>query len=101
MVTNQTRTNPDAFVRGIFVGRGSEGDAARELAPLLGISVSRARACVGLARRGANATAIDAVIADAQAASRRKSTGPQWHIAPDGSDCCCTAEDRQYGCGCS
>jgi len=24
----------------------------------------------------------------------------QWHTAPDGSNCCCTAEDRQYGCGC-
>jgi hypothetical protein len=25
---------------------------------------------------------------------------PKWHKAPDGSDCCCTAEDRQYGLGC-
>ena len=24
----------------------------------------------------------------------------EWHIAPDGTDCCCTAEDRMYGCGC-
>jgi hypothetical protein len=24
----------------------------------------------------------------------------QWHTAPDGSPCCCTAEDRRYGCGC-
>lgn len=26
--------------------------------------------------------------------------GARWHIAPDGSNCCCTAEDRQYGLGC-
>lgn len=24
----------------------------------------------------------------------------QWHTAPDGSPCCCTVEDRRYGCGC-
>lgn len=25
---------------------------------------------------------------------------PNWHAAPDGSQCCCTSEDRRYGCGC-
>lgn len=24
----------------------------------------------------------------------------QWHMAPDGTECCCTAEARRYGCGC-
>lgn len=24
----------------------------------------------------------------------------QWHAAPDGTPCCCTADDRRYGCGC-
>lgn len=24
----------------------------------------------------------------------------RWHAAPDGTECCCTAEDRRYGCGC-
>lgn len=23
-----------------------------------------------------------------------------WHTAPDGSECCCTAGERRYGCGC-
>ncbi|MCC7314134.1 MAG: hypothetical protein IT419_04880 [Planctomycetes bacterium] len=29
--------------------------------------------------------------------SRRIAT---WHEAPDGSPCCCTEDDRRYGCGC-
>ncbi len=33
--------------------------------------------------------------------SEQQDTGdPEWHTAPDGTQCCCTAEDRQYGCGC-
>ncbi len=33
-------------------------------------------------------------------ARRAKQGGRDWHTAPDGSPCCCTAEDDRYGCGC-
>jgi len=93
-----SKTNPNAFVRGIFVGSGSQGDAARQLSAVLKISVSRARACVDLARSGASNDAIEAIIADAK--SPDNTNAAAWHTAPDGTPCCCTAEDRQYGCGC-
>jgi len=30
----------------------------------------------------------------------RKPRRAKWHTAPDGTQCCCTAEDRKYGTGC-
>ena len=33
-------------------------------------------------------------------ALRAAAPGRQWHTSPDGTPCCCTAEDRRYGCGC-
>lgn len=46
--------------------------------------------------------AIYAEFARRDAIHRAKPTkrGREWHIAPDGRECCCTAEDRRYGCGC-
>jgi hypothetical protein len=26
---------------------------------------------------------------------------PRWHATPEGQACCCTAQDRRYGIGCS
>jgi hypothetical protein len=30
----------------------------------------------------------------------RRAYRPSWHISPDGTPCCCTAQDRRYGTGC-
>ena len=30
----------------------------------------------------------------------REDGSPEWHLAPDGTPCCCTAEERSRGCGC-
>ena len=96
-----------AFVRGHFVGSGSVGEAARRIAGFIGTPIGRAKACVCLARQGSAPADIEDVIEDAhaklaeQAVRRAWNADNMWHTAPDGTECCCTAEDRRYGCGCS
>lgn len=49
---------------------------------------------------------IRALMAGAEKAAAQHAAGEgrrretKWHVAPDGTPCCCTAEERRYGLGC-
>ena len=55
-----------------------------------------------IARRGEKWPRLYSSEEKARSAQRHISKSPEraWHTAPDGTECCCTAEDRRYGCGC-
>jgi len=98
-----------AYIRGIPVmpSTGSQGTIARILSELLGISVSRARAVISVARdESTTMDRIEKMITNEQAAraaaiARAIAIEKQrWHESPDGCWCCCTHEDRRYGMGC-
>jgi hypothetical protein len=68
-------------------------DLARQLASARGISVLRAKRAMKI---GAEAEAAEWAAARAKSQQHNRT----WHKAPDGTDCCCTEEERRYGMGC-
>ncbi len=62
-----------------------------QLAAYLGISNTRAERCFALGIEREQ---------ELYTQNNPPKSERRWHRAPDGSACCCTAEDRRYGCGC-
>jgi hypothetical protein len=60
---------------------------------------------VAIARINPTGSELEGVVTRLQATiefsrKRAQQTEKTWHEAPNGEPCCCTPDDRRYGCGC-